>query len=358
MYPTQVEAFESIEPGKVFKIFNLDLHASVVEDVKDIAKRLYGNSVEITNWSISDHNHFFNKPTAQVNHINNETWKNIDMDMITRFQDEYDEFLKGFDGFLVTFSPVLAMIYEKYEKPIIVVNACRYDQPFCWNNNTSMLKLFNNSLKRMDESKQMIMVSNNLAEQEYLKKGSGVDSILIPSLCLYTNAHYSQPTKDNYIVFENRIVNDIKSLPNSDKIIPRPRKYEFSELADYKGIIHMPYDISSMSLFEQYFSGIPLFFPEKEFYKKCVQEDKVAFIAAYNSPNKKLNNEELEEWLKNADYYNFKYINYYNSFEDCVAKVNAFNDPDKDARLAWIEKVKEKALKDWRNIFDSIMKGY
>ena len=340
--------------GKVIKVFNLDLHVAVIEDIKDIINSLYGTNVEITNWSISGSNASFKKPTAEVKHVNQDTWKNINIDMIQAFQAEYDEFLKGFDAFIVTFSPVFAMLYEKYGKPIIVINACRYDQPFCWNKNTEMLNLFHESLKRMDVSNQMIMVSNNKGDQKYLKDRSKIDSIYIPSLCLYTNAHYNNPSKDEYIMFGGGLSDKLKALAHSEKLVNRPENYEFPDLAQYKGIIHMPYDVSAMALFEQYSAGIPLFFPEKEFYKKCVQEG-TQFVALYDSWDRKPTNEELDMWLANADYYQFKYINYYTSFEDCVDKINKFVDTDKDARLGWIFKVKHQALDDWKQLLDPII---
>ena len=40
-----------------------------------------------------------------------------------------------YDGFVVTHSPVLCRLFERFNKPIILVNSCRYDQPYCWNHN-------------------------------------------------------------------------------------------------------------------------------------------------------------------------------------------------------------------------------
>jgi len=346
------EPFQDTAP---LKIFNLDLHQSVIEDIKDIANRLYGPKIEITNWSISDHNHYFKKPTAQVKYIGQNTWRNFDMEMVENFQQEYDEFLKGFDAFVVTFTPVFAMLFEKYGKPIIIVNACRYDQPFCWNNNTAMLKLFHMSLKRMEQSNQMIMISNSLADQKYLKDGADIDSIHIPSLCLYTNAQYSGSSGLGAMMFSKELYAEINALPNSEGLVERPPNYEFRDLVKYKGIVHMPYEVSTMSIFEQYFAGIPLFFPEKEFYKKCVSEGKANLISQYNSWGRPLTNDEMNKWLDNADYYNFKYIKYFSSFEDCIEKVNSFVDTEKEERLAHIEQVKQGAMNQWRNIFDKII---
>ena len=40
--------------------------------------------------------------------------------------------------------------------------------------------------------------------------------------------------------------------------------YSYKDLAKYRGIIHVPYQISVMSIFEQYRMNIPMFFPSPE----------------------------------------------------------------------------------------------
>ena len=355
LYYLSIPVREQFQDTAPFKVFNLDLHQSVIEDIKNIFATLYGGKVEITNWSISNHNHYFGKPTAQVKVITQDSWKNIDTNMIEQFQEEYDSVLSEYDAFVVTHTPVFAMLYEKYGKPIIVVNTCRYDQPFCWNNNASMLKLFHMALKRMNDSGQLIAISNNLADQKYLKDGAGIDSTHIPSLCQYTNAHYSNPTRADVMIFSTDVTPHIKSVPNSEALIKRPENYKFTDLIEYKAIVHMPYEVSTMSIFEQYFAGIPLFFPTKEFYKKCISEGKANLIFLYNSWGRPLTNTEMDTWLDKSDYYTFKYINYYSSFEDCVAQINSYTDANKEERLSHIEQVKEKVLNDWRSVLGKIL---
>jgi hypothetical protein len=76
------------------------------------------------------------------------------------------------------------------EKPIILVNSCRYDQPYCWNGNMKEWVELNACLKRLEAKQLLISISNNKADQLYLQHGSGVASTHIPSLCLYTNVLY------------------------------------------------------------------------------------------------------------------------------------------------------------------------
>ena len=332
----------------VKKIFNLDLHISVIEDLSTILKNIYGDKVELTNWSISGSNHLLGKASTDVKIVNQGSWKNFDMKMISDFQNEYDSFLSGFDAFVVTHTPVFAMLYEKYGKPIIVVNSCRYDQPFCWNKNTEMLNRFNEALKRMQSSGQLIIVSNNIPDQTYLKERAGVDSIYIPSLCMYTGAKYN-PTREEFTLFENKVFD---KFPYSPLLVKRTDNFSFKDLFEYKGLVHMPYDISSMSLFEQYFAGVPLFFPTKEFYKECIKNSIVDFIVRYDSWGQILADDEIEKWLKDADYYKFTYINYYSSFQDCIDKLKSFVDNDKLLRLEHIEKVKSDTIEKWKKIWD------
>jgi hypothetical protein len=35
------------------RLFNIDLHHAVIADVKDVLKRLYGNGISITDWSLN-----------------------------------------------------------------------------------------------------------------------------------------------------------------------------------------------------------------------------------------------------------------------------------------------------------------
>jgi hypothetical protein len=330
------------------KFFNLDLHISVIEDVKNIFQKLYGDSVEITNWSISGHNWVFNKPTPNVEIIKQETWRNFNMNMVQLFQEKYDNTLKQYDGFIVTHTPVFAMLYEKYQKPILIVNSCRFDQPFCWSKNTEMLGLFHDCLHRLKQAKLLYMVSNNAADKSYLKQKIGLDSIHIPSLCLYTNAKYN-PIKSQFIIYGRHEI-----FPSHKFLTKKPSGYSWKELYEYKGIIHTPYEMSTMSIFEHFWAGIPLFFPSREFYKQCILEGKMEFISMYDSWNTSILETDVDAWLDKADFYSFPYIYYYNSFDDLIQKIETFEDIHKNVRKQWIEKAIPLILDQWKELLTPI----
>jgi len=333
-----------------FRIFNLDLHISVIEDIKDICKRLYGDSIEITNWSISGHNWVFKKETPTVDFINQSTWKNITEEHIQLFQDKYDTELQKYDAFIVTHTPVFALLFKKYNKPILIINTCRYDQPFCWNKNPTMKQLLDNTLQSMVQSNQAIIVSNNVADHIYLKNHTGIVSRVLPSLCLYTNSQYN-PIKESFVVYGNR-----KIFPESNLLVEKPTKgYSWSELCSYKGIVHCPYEMSTMSIFEQVWAGVPLWFPTKRFYKECILKGTMEFISEYSKWDKPLQESEIDSWLQNADFYLLPFINYYDSFEDCIQQLQVFTDPKRDERYAWLNANSKTILDLWKPILATVM---
>jgi hypothetical protein len=263
-------------PSPILKLFNLDLHISVIADIKNIAQTLYGSRVEITNWSISGHTWVFQNLPRDVQIINQQTWRSIDSEMITQFQTVYDDFLSQFDGFIVTHTPVLCLLYEKYNKPILLINSCRYEQPYSWSGDFMKWQWLSQGLQRLSQSGLLTVVSNNKADQEYLHRGTGISSIHIPSLCLYTGISHT-PSRNQAVVFGDR-----NFFPESELLVRKPERYSWSELYSYKAIIHIPYEMSTMSLFEQYSAGVPLFLPTREFYIQCILKQSMPFGSIYS----------------------------------------------------------------------------
>ena len=293
-----------------FRFFNLDLHISVIQDVKHILNHLFGPTVEVTNWSISGHNWVFGASTPSVEIVNANTWKHLNPAMISAFQTKYDEFLRGFDGFIVTHTPAFCMLFEKYEKPILLVNSCRYEQPFCWNGDIAGWRDLNTALRRMKDRGQLIAVSNNRADRDYL--ALAVNSAHIPSLCLYTGATWA-PTRPEFVCHGDR-----DHFPASSLLVPKPTSgYTWRDLYSYRGIVHIPYEMSTMSLFEQYSAGVPLWLPSKAYYRSCILRGTMPFgsIYARAAPTSELQTvlQDLDFWLDRADFYdnmNFRFVHF------------------------------------------------
>jgi hypothetical protein len=348
----------------MYKLFNLDAHISVISDVKDIFQKLYGDKVEITNWSISGDRWVFGFPYVNVKHITQRSWRNITPDAIAAFQKEYDTYLSEFDGFIVTHTPVFALLFEKYNKPIIMVNSCRYNQPYCWNNDFQGQNELNVALRRMVDAKQLFAVSNNKADQEYMHLGAGIESILIPSLCAYTNVKYDpSSTKETAITYGYR-----DKYPPSDKVLNKRNGSTWKDIYSNKVIIHPAYEASTMSISEQYTAGVPMLLPSKAYYTRLADEGEKPLRSIYMTQcHDDLYDAfeptfDLQFWIDRADYYddeNMPYLYYYDSPEDAIAKAEGFKeDPEIfEKRMKFIEQRQQKILAQWDQIFKSAFKN-
>ncbi len=346
------------------KLFNLDLHISVIADFTNIIQSIFKDKIEITNWSISGHNWVFSKKNADVDIINQNTWKDLNLDMIQKFQEKYDDFLKTFDGFVVTHTPVFSLLFEKYNKPIIIINSCRYEQPFSMKINIDLWNYFDNKLKEMVDNKKVYIVSNNLGDTKYIKIPN-IDSEYIPSLCLYTDAiHIPKINNNTFLVYD---FNNVIPLNNSNlKMINRYKiqKYQWKEMSKYKAIIHIPYECSTMSIFEHYNMNIPLFFPTKRFIKELIIDKKIYFQSRYikkDFPDKfgvaLSEGNWINFWVDNADYYNenMPYITYFDSIEDLYKKLKEANFDEISNNMKLFNIKKNKEIKDrWTNIIYSL----
>lgn len=347
--------------GEAKRFFNLDLHVSVIADLKEIFESM---GHEVVNWSISGHTWVFGKERDSVDIVNENTWMHLDAEMCDRFYERYKDFLSQFDGFIVTHTPSFALLYAKCNKPIFIVNSTRYEQPFF--HAPEKKAWLDEYLKAGVKNHQIHLVSNNKADQKYLKEHTGLESELIPSLCLYTHAQYTGHQK-GFIVhslgeksFKRKLKAGLGRVWKAIQNKKLPARYSWKELYDFKGIIHFPYQISTMSLFEQYSANIPLFVPSKKFLLS-LQREYPRFILSQLAADLKIIHEPaiLEDWIDRADYYdceNMPYIQYFDSFKDLKRLL-------KKADCAQIsqqmkehnEKRRQKIYAQWKALLETVM---
>ena len=326
------------------KFFCMDLHISIIADFKTACP-----DVEVVDWCLSGHAWVMNRTQDYPEHINPATWKNLNSDMIKKFQDKYDSFLKTFDGFIVGFCSAFAMIYEKYNKPILMMNAVRYDIPFCWTKDMSMLLKWKECLDRLNSHGLLTIVSNNKADQLYTKLGCGLDSVYIPSLCLYTNTQYN-PTKPTFLCYNGTFPDH--PLLTQKKDLPHP--HQWSDVTSFRGVINYPYEVSLMSCFEHFTAGCPLFFPSKSYWKS---NQGIQSLSAYwnnQLPAEFTPMSTPQDWIELADMYGvFRSPNtyYFDSTEHLFQLLENFTYvDDREFRQRHIDRVKH----EWKMIIQRL----
>ena len=127
------------------KLFNIDLHISVIEDFIN----LNNDILNIDDHSISGHTWVLNKKKENNYHIKDNNWTNIinNENEIKKFVTLHQDELSNYDGFIVTHTPSFLLLYESFNKPIIIINSCRYENPFM--NNIPKWTGLNKTIKRL-----------------------------------------------------------------------------------------------------------------------------------------------------------------------------------------------------------------
>jgi hypothetical protein len=322
------------------RIFNIDLHISVIADIKNILEDL-GHTV--TTWSISDSSAIMGQQKAHVDCVCNELgrpddWRNIGPEMADRFYERYRTELTGFDAFLVTYAPSLSLLFERFGKPIIIVAPIRYEVPF--SNDAAKWVSFNEFLRRGHDSGRIILAANNKFDQKYGEICTGRPWSYIPSYCGYTNTTYHRTRRT--FLYSSRLSDYSIYLESSwpawwtklfgPAALPhvRPKhkalrgRYAWHDMTAYAGIIQIPYNASTMSIFENYAQNIPMFFPTQEFMCRLRVENLEQVMCETtwmqtlhigdrtppeigvpyaNDPNRYRDADIFRRWLSYADFY-------------------------------------------------------
>lgn len=290
------------------KLFNIDLHISVIEDIKTIFADL-GHTVD--SLCLSDHNWVFNRPRLQLKppydrlkmvHSMDEFFKQSFCD---KFYEDTKEILSVYDGFIACYPPLFSLLYQKFDKPIYTVAATRYDHPLNVDSNVAWL---NAKLFEMWKSGQLIPIANNRYDAYYCKSRTNIDFKYIPSLCSYTNALYTG--------IKDPIVAGRENIPPY-KHITNLGVHSWDELYSHRAIIHIPYNVSLMSIFEQYTAGVPLLFPSPKCSFKTFLNEAAGQQKHY-----------VFDMMHLADFYDqqwMPYLTYFDSIEDLHAKINTMD---------------------------------
>jgi hypothetical protein len=352
--------------------FNIDLHISIIADMKkiftDIGHTVYDKS-------LSEHTWVFNRKKDSIPMLDNSRWMHLTPEQFSNeFYDLYkDQIENKVDAFIVTYPPIFSLLYKHFNKPIIINNPIRYEWPFSFRKND--WEYFNNFLREGVDNNKIFLVANNIHDKKYMEDFIEREVEHIPSICDYYGSLYEQNTNDFIYYSRNKIAEITNpSIKYKDDLF---KSHTHNDLVKYRGIIHIPYQISYMSIFEQYTSNIPLFFPTKEFLMEIYKENKYSVLkeVSWNNycgqaskscieykgkhdPNDYNNYESVMEWLKYADFYDVEwmpYITYFSSFEELNSIVNTVDvNKISNNMRSFNETRKSLIYKKWDNLINKI----
>ncbi|UJR08081.1 hypothetical protein I4U23_012358 [Adineta vaga] len=291
------------------------------------------------------------------------------------------------DAFICFHPAGMCELYMPFNRSIIIIASTRYElarfDPHQW-------MQLNENLKRISQDPKNVIAANNLYDAEYIHYFTGIDVTLLTSLCNYTNVQYHRTKKEFLLAPIHEPKFDIllrkmldKSLQEHEekhiRIVPLReiyRDYTYSDLSHHPAIIHVPYQVSVMSLFEQYRMNIPLLFPSLDLLTRwhveygAVNEktwDQVLYgvkphrshidgiLTNVPDPNNDRNESSIRYWLKFSDFYQWPHIIYFESIDDLIQKLSSTDfDMISKKMKKYNEKVRRNLLKKWKNILQKI----
>jgi len=289
----------------------------------DLADDFKNLDVDLVNWSISGSNRYTRKLFKfpdPVSGVNSNTWTNLSSDTINEFMDSYSSELKFFDGFVVTHTPAFSQIFESLGKPQLIVNSTRYEAPFT--NNPIGWKTLNQSLQKQVARGQSTIWSNNYGDRDYLKYFTGLESDWVPSFCSYTNYVWPGTGKQTLVMARSEELQEEMFHISNGTLIPfrkfLGKSYRWADFNQVSEIFVIPYNISTMSLFEFATSGIPIAVPGRKLMKELIDEypgilTELSYFQVRDIDTSSLNHDNpnncnsdgfLDWWLDRADFYN------------------------------------------------------
>ena len=324
--------------GNAVRVFNLDLHVAVI---KDISTYLSDARTRLTRFSLSIHNHL-QRPMIQwapdpVAIVNQSTWKHLDRLQIAKFQKRYKQFLKTFDGFVVTYPTAFFELFAATGKPILAVAATRYEAPYT--ESEPKWEELNNSIVAAVNRGQVTLIANNAGDADYIKFFTGLNVPVFPSLC-EGKEPWSGCTKLRVTMAKDASLRSFIAKRTQGLYLPIEAlgsPYKWKELMNCLEVLVIPQNISTMTLFELATAGMPVVIPGGDLLRQMKTQysgvlDELTFaevhgvdaagkFAVPGSPANWRDEGHLDWWLDRADFFDrnlMPNVRVANTYEDLM----------------------------------------
>lgn len=242
------------------KLLNIDMHISVIQDVQHILGEL---GHEVSRYSLSGHNWVDKTPDPRLAVLNRHSWKSINEKTVSRFFKRYRESFVDYDGFIHSYPPAFALLFEPFEKPVVTITCTRFDYPTFPQNYQWLVQ----GLRRMSENGQLTLTANNHLDKMFNEKFLGIGTRYISSLCAYLEPK-SRTLHEEFLFWAR--YREAPPMRRMNREFSIGQKYDRDAVRDYAGVVHYPYNLSIMSAFEHYWQNVPLYFPTMNFQQELL----------------------------------------------------------------------------------------
>lgn len=388
--PSSDDIYMPLFSTKPLVIWTTDFHVATIQDIRHLLEPL---GVKFIDKSLTPRCKSFNSCAENLTVLSFQNGIQLGEDLISQFYEAYknDWEIGQVDAFVCYHPTSLCELYMPFNKSIIIVASTRYEHGRL---EAERWQKWNMRLRQLSEHPKNIIAANNLYDAHYIEYFTGIPTRVLPSYCDYTNATYSgedprflvsagrgHRSPHFQFFFENLKATCLErncslEMHHIRGIYP---KFEYEDLAKHKAIVHVPYQVSVMSIFEQYRMNIPLFFPSlallTQWHLKhfVLKEKSWEGMRSPNNPpcnstipphptqmdvpnpNDECSKSSIEHWLKFADFYNWPHIILYESFDDLISKMESTNYEEVSSKMASHNKeAKKDIVQRWKEVLKTV----
>jgi len=397
-------SFLSLEKhnGKpAFTFWSSDAHISPIADVKDLFAEWYDGDYRIIDKSLSNHCYLKGTCAQDLKVLNRSNVIHLSPcpnELKREFWRAYrnDEQMSTVDAFFCHHATGLCEVFMAFGRPMIIVVSTRYE---IGRRTRQAWQRLNENLKAIASNPRNTIAANNRYDAEYIQHFTGFSQVrVLPNYCGYTNALH-KPTRPEILIGPGRFAFGVKQMlisgpkgivkaaQNHAKLKYKEfrtirqlyQHYAYEELASHPAIVLIPYQVSTMSFFEYYRMGIPLFAPSPDLLTMWQQKLKVMSEISWNcvygrcqdasqieghtnsthgkkDPNNVNNN--FRYWIQFADFYQWPHVTLFDDWNDLLHKLHAADlNGIHDKMMEYSKQQKQSLKREWDEILDKAFDG-
>ena len=114
-----------------------------------------------------------------------------------------------------------------------------------------------------------VLGANTLYHAEYIRHYTGIAPILLPVTLIDAVGHISWTQTKKAFLLNSKSIRPDRKHSRGIRLV-KPSHYELRDLAQYAGVVVLPYSITNAKAVEQYAMNIPMFVPSVEFAQNMV----------------------------------------------------------------------------------------
>ena len=241
--------------------------------IADVRVHLEQRGLSLVDWTLSESSWVMGRERDPVAIVNDRTWHSFGPRLARRFRRVYGSYLRSFRGFVATYPPAFALLYEGLGRPVLAIAATRYEWPFT--HHGPSWDWLDESLRRGVDEGWLTLAANNLADRDYIASYTGLQPTHVPSACTYTGLTYTGRQEQTMICTSDTFAREISGHLKQPALPLRAglgTRYSQADLYDQRALVFIPYTVSIMALFEHYSACVPIYIPNRDFLKQLMAE--------------------------------------------------------------------------------------